>query len=183
MPPVAPGAPATVFGPIVQYAYVVADPPAAAEQWAARFGAGPFFLNEHIPVTDVVHRGVPSSFDHTSAYGWLGGVMIELFCQHDRTPSAVTERFAPGQGGLHHAACFVDDVHDALRTADELGWSTAMTAMAGSTLFAFADACADLGHYIEMYVGSPALRGFYEMVRVAHEHWDGTEPVRRVQRG
>ena len=88
-----------MFGPVVQIAYVVPDPEAAAREWHERHGAGPFFLRHHIPVTDVMHRGHPSSFDHTSAYGWLGGVMIELFTQHDRSPSAVTERFAEGESG------------------------------------------------------------------------------------
>ena len=61
-----------VFGPTVQIAYVVTDPERAAHDWQRRHGAGPFFFREHIPVTDVMHRGVPSTFDHSSAYGWCG---------------------------------------------------------------------------------------------------------------
>jgi hypothetical protein len=173
----------TPFGPVVQLAYIVDDPADAAAQWAERFGAGPFFLAEHIAVTDVVHRGVPSAFDHTSAYGWLSGpstgMMIELFCQHDRLPSAVTEQFAEGETGLHHMAHFVDDVDEALRIGESFGWSTSMIAHAGQTVFAFIDARPTLGHYLEVYVGSPGLRGFYDMVRTAHETWDGADPVRR----
>jgi Glyoxalase/Bleomycin resistance protein/Dioxygenase superfamily len=173
---------AVMFGPVVQIAYVVSDPRAAAQRWHERHGAGPFFLSEHIPVTDVIHRGAPSAFDHTSAYGWMpnafGGVMIELFVQHDRAPSAVTERFAADEGGLHHLACFADSLDASLAAAETAGLAVAMTAKAGSMRFAFVDDVADSGHYWELYEPTPHLRGFYEMVRDASTGWDGTEPVR-----
>jgi hypothetical protein len=154
------------FGRPVQLAYVVGDPAAAAASWERDLGAGPFTIAEHIPVDDVVHRGRPSTFDHTSAYGWWGDVMIELFCQHDDSPSAVTERFARGTGGLHHVACFVPDLDAALAAA---GDAVAMTARAGTTRFAFVDAVRDLGHYWELYEPSERLVGFYAEVRRRHE--------------
>ncbi len=158
-----------MFGPPVQFAYVVDDPRAAAAHWEQQFGAGPFIVREHIPGTDVVHRGRPSGFDHTSAYGWWGSTMIELFCQHDDRPSAVTERFAPGETGLHHVACFVDDFDQALVRADAAGLAIAMTARAGSTAFGFIDDVAKRGHYWEIYEGADALRSFYDHVRSVHE--------------
>jgi hypothetical protein len=170
----------SVFGPVVQIAYVVDDPAVAAQQWHERHGAGPFFLRQHIAVTDVVHRGEPTVFDHTSAYGWMGGVMVELFCQHDRAPSAVTERFGPGEGGLHHMACIVDDYDAALRDAERLGMSVATTAKAGTLPFAFIDDRAANGHYWEVYPSVPRLLDFYAMVRHAHEHPDGGDVVREV---
>lgn len=156
-----------MFGPPVQIAYVVDDPHAAAAAWEAR-GAGPFIVNEHIPVTDVVHRGSSSSFDHTSAYGWWGSVMIELFCQHDDAPSAVTERFPAGGTGLHHVACFVDDLAAALERAASVGLDIAMTARAGATEFVFVDDVAGRGHYWELYEGTDRLRGFYAHVEQMH---------------
>ncbi len=170
----------SVFGPVVQIAYVVADPAAAAHHWSRTHGAGPFFLREHIPVTDVVHRGGPSSFDHTSAYGWVGEVMVELLVQHDDAATAVRERFPAGGSGLHHVACFVPDLDAALERAPELGMSVATTAVASATRFAFVDDVAASGHYWELYEPSDRLVGFYEMVRDAHRRWDGAEPVRVV---
>lgn len=169
-----------MFGPAVQIAYVVADPEAAAHQWHDRHGAGPFFLRHHIPVSDVVHRGQPSSFDHTSAYGWLGGVMIELFTQHDRSPSAVTERFAEGEGGLHHLACIVDDYDAALAEATARGLTVATTLVAGTLPFAFVDDRATNGHYWEIYPGVARLRDFYAMVRTAHQTFTAGDDVVRV---
>ena len=171
-----------IFGPAVQIAYVVDDPHEAAHAWARNFGAGPFFLNRHIPVTDVVHRGRSSAFDHTSAYGWWGSIMVELFCQHNNDPTAVRERFAVGEGGLHHMACIVPRLDRALDLAATMGLEVAQTAKAGTTTFVFVDDVVRHGHYWELYESNPGLLGFYAMVRSAHENWDGSEPVRDITR-
>ncbi len=170
------------FGPAVQIAYVVSDPEAAAHEWARNFGAGPFFLNRHIPVSRVTYRGTPSAFDHTSAYGWWGSIMVELFCQHNSDPTAVTERFAPGTGGLHHMACIVPNLAEAIRRAETAGKEVAQSAQAGTTTFVFIDDVATTGHYWELYESSPGLLGFYAMVKDAHDNWDGTNPVRDITR-
>lgn len=170
------------FGPAVQIAYVVSDPEAAAHEWARNFGAGPFFLNRHIPVSNVTYRGTPSAFDHTSAYGWWGSIMVELFCQHNSDLTAVTERFASGTGGLHHMACIVPNLDAALTRAASAGKEVAQSARAGTTTFVFIDDVATTGHYWELYESSPGLLGFYAMVKDAHDTWDGTNPVRDITR-
>lgn len=157
-----------MFGPPVQIAYVVDDPARSARIWESELGAGPFVVHEHIAVSDVVHRARPSSFDHTSAYGWWGSTMIELFCQHDRAPTAVTERFQPGETGLHHVACFVDHLGTALERAGATGLTVAMTARAGNTEFAFVDDVDRHGHYWELYEASERLRAFYDHIRSLH---------------
>ena len=170
------------FGPVVQIAYVVEDPEVAAQEWAQHFGAGPFFINRHIPVTNVTHRGAPSAFDHTSAYGWWGSVMVELFCQHNSDLTAVTERFSPGTYGLHHMACIVPNLEVALQRAASAGKVVAQSAQAGATTFVFIDDVEQRGHYWELYQESAGLLGFYDMIRTAHTNWDGSEPVREIQR-
>ena len=66
---------------------------------AREFGAGPFFLRRHIPLASVTYRGTPATFDHTSAYGQWGAVMVELVQDHGIGPSVVRERFAPDESG------------------------------------------------------------------------------------
>lgn len=172
----------SAFTTPVQIGYVVADPFAAAERFAHRFGAGPFFVLEHIPCSEVLHRGRPSSFDHTAAYGQWGDVMVELFVQHDDEPSAIREMYASGEEGLHHVAFFVDDQAGAAAQLEELGYPEAQTGWANNrTRFAFHDARSDLGHYIEIYPGAPATRDFYAMVREAARDWDGTNPIASVR--
>lgn len=59
----------------VQIAYAVDDVRAVAQLWADDYGVGPFFVWEHIPADD-------PTFDHSAAFGWWGGMMVELFCVH-----------------------------------------------------------------------------------------------------
>ncbi len=170
----------SLFGPPVQIAYAVNDLDAAAAEWTERFGAGPFFISEHIDVLDVRYRGAHGSFDHSSAYGQWGDVMVELVKDHTVGPSPVADVVGPGGSGLHHLAYFVTDLASAQSALTDLGWPEALWALTPSGVaFAFHDATASLGHMIEVYEGTPALRGFYAMVREAASGWDGTDPVRR----
>ena len=172
-----------VLGAPVQVAYAVRDVRAAAARWAERDGAGPFFVNEHIPVVNVRYRGAPGAFDHSSAYGQWGDVMVELVQDHTAGPSAVRDVVGEGGEGLHHVAFFVDDLDAAQAVLAARGWPEAMRAeTASGAVFVFHDATAELGHMIELYVGSPGLRGFYAMVAAAARGWDGADPVRTIGR-
>ena len=166
-----PSAPRCLAGGPVQLAYAVTDVETAAVRWADRMGAGPFFVRHHIPVDEAVIDGRPGGFDHSSAYGWWGSVMVELVAVHDPPTLA-------GDGGLHHIAYFVDSFGAATAELSALGWPAVLTARAGDTRFAFHDARPELGHLIEIYEGDERLRGLYAMVAAAADGWDGTDPVR-----
>ena len=99
----------------VQVAYAVRDVVGAARRFAEQTGAGPFFVNEHIELTSARVHGRPAEFDHSSAYGWWGDVMVELVEEH--TPPLVT----PGSG-VHHMAFFVDDTVAAVAACTQQGW-------------------------------------------------------------
>jgi len=165
----------------VQIAYHVADPAAAARESAALHGWGPFYLLEHIPLASCVYRGAPSAFDHTSAYGQAGELMVEFITQHGDAPSVVRDVYAAGETGLHHVAHFVPDLAAALSHYDEAGLPTAMrAATADGVTFAMVDATATLGHMLELYEPVPALVQFYGYVRRKSQGWDGRDPVRRI---
>ena len=165
----------------VQAAYFVEDAAAAAAHFATNFGAGPFFLFEHIPLERVVYRGTPATLDHTSAYGQLGPIMVELVQQHGEYASVFRDLYPRGQTGLHHMAYFADDLAVELARLEAQGYPTAMTAeTATGVRFAFADARKDLGHMLEIYQQDATLRGFYAMVRSAAEDWNGRDPVRAL---
>jgi catechol 2,3-dioxygenase-like lactoylglutathione lyase family enzyme len=164
----------------VQLAYHVPDPAEAARELAAARGWGPFFLVEHIPLTRCLYRGAPAVFDHTSAYGQAGDVMIELITQHNDAPSALRDLFAPHERGLHHVACFVDDLATALAAQRARGLAIALEAeTAGGTGFAMVDTSAALGHMTELYEREK-LAPFYALVRDASRGWDGRQPVRKL---
>lgn len=169
-----------LLGPPVQIAYAVPDVNAAAQEWVTECGAGPFFVRPHIELLDVVHRGRPATFDHTSAYGQWGSVMLELVQDHTVGPSVVHDVFAEGRFGLHHLAFFVDDLPLALRRLQARGHDVAMSARtAGGVEFCFVDTLATHGHLLELYPRSERLTAFYAKVSEAALDWDGRDPIRQ----
>ena len=172
----------SVLSTPVQLGYVVDDVFAAAHRFASTYGAGPFFVLEHIPCVEVLYRGQPGTFDHSAAYGQWGPLMVELFVQHDDEPSAVREMYAAGEQGLHHMAFFVEDHASTAARLEELGCPQAQIGWANNrTRFAFHDARATLGHYVEIYPPAPGTKAFYEMVRTAAQGWDGKNVIASVQ--
>jgi catechol 2,3-dioxygenase-like lactoylglutathione lyase family enzyme len=139
----------------VQVAYSVSNVHDAAVSWTLRFGAGPFIIREHIELRIARVNGSNGVFDHSSAYGQWGDVMVELVQQH--TPPLGAEV------GLHHCAYFVDDLGATQRRLTEAGFPEVLYAEVSptGTAFAFHDARTELGHLIEIYEGAPGLRSFY----------------------
>ncbi len=170
------------LGRIVQVAYDVSDEGdvrAAAARHAARFGSGPFFVNEHIPLRTVRHNGEDATFDHSSAYGQSGGVMVELVCQHRVEPPSLRHQLRQRGSGIHHVAFFVEQLDAEVARLESLGYGLSMMATTSSgRRFAFHDAVADLGHLLEIYELDDGLRRFYSMVADAAAGWDGLDPVR-----
>ena len=164
-------------------AYFVPDIEAAARAHSAAFGSGPFFTFAHVPLTRSVHRGQERPFDHSSAYGQWGDVMVEFVQQHNDDPSACHDLYPAGSGryGLHHTAIWVDDLTAAIAEFEARGMPLAqLSTTAFGTDFAFVDASQSLGHMIELYEGDDNLRGFYAMVRDAAQDWDGSAVIREL---
>lgn len=166
----------------VQVAYHVPDVAPAARHYAARLGWGPFFLMEHIPLAKSLHRGKPVPFDHTSAYGQAGDVMVELIMQHGNAPSALRDLYGADESGIHHVACFVANLPEALEKHRQQGFGVALEArtVSGDVDFAMIDTSPALGHMLELYEPREPLRRFYAYVRKAARDWDGADPLRRL---
>lgn len=173
----------TQLHPLRQIAYFVPDIDAAAKAHSAAFGSGPFYTLRHIPLSRSLHRGEEQVFDHSSAYGQWGDVMIEFLQQHGSQPSACHDLYPAGSDrfGLHHTAIWVDNLEAAIARFDALGMPLAQISTTQfGTDFAFADASDSLGHMVELYQGDDSLRGFYDMVRCAADGWDGNEIIREL---
>jgi catechol 2,3-dioxygenase-like lactoylglutathione lyase family enzyme len=169
--------------PVRQLAYKVNDLEAAAAAHNRQFGSGPFFVSRHVPLASSHHRGVERDFDHSSAYGQWGSVMVELVVQHNPDPSALHDMFPHGSGaqGLHHAALFVDDLDaEIARFAAEGAVLAQLSVTTGGTAFAFVDTSASLGHMLELYEPTAQLTGFYDFVANAAQGWDGTNLLREL---
>lgn len=166
---------------VVQIAYHVVDIRVAALNMMERFGAGPFFVSENILLKEAQHRGTPTDFIHSSAYGQWGDVMVELVRQEDDSQmTPFRDMYEKDQEGLHHTAIFVDDVGKAIQRFSDKGFplATRCVTKTGEVEFAFIDATQTLGHMIEIYVPTPPLQGFYDLVKSASVDWDGTDPLR-----
>jgi catechol 2,3-dioxygenase-like lactoylglutathione lyase family enzyme len=170
----------SVLGPPVQIAYAVPDVDVAAARWAADLGAGPFFIRRHIEGNDVVYRGAPAVFDHSSAYGQWGSVMVELMQDHGTAPSIVRERYGVTETGLHHLAFVVPDLDAATAHLVALGFDLAMSARSTNTRYHFVDTVPALGHMVELYERSERLASFYGFVRDAAVGWSGDDPIREL---
>lgn len=166
-----------------QLAYKVNDLEAAAAAHHRRFGSGPFFVLRHVALASSEHRGIEQPFDHSSAYGQWGSMMVELVVQHNAEPSALHDMFPHGSGaeGLHHTALFVDDLHAEIARFKAAGVPLAQLSITETgTAFAFVDARAELGHMLELYEPTRQLRGFYNFVAEAALGWDGRDLIREL---
>jgi hypothetical protein len=158
----------------VQLAYGVDDVRSAATQWVAR-GVGPFFVIDHIDVHSVRIKGTAATFDHSSAYGWWGDIMVELICQHDEGRPVVPPH------GIHHVAFFVDDLATAQSALVESGHREVLYGeTANGQAFAMHDGRGDFGHLIEIYEPTRRLTDFYAMVRSAAVDGPGPDPIRTL---
>ena len=169
--------------PVRQLAYFVPDAVEAARIHARRFGSGPFFVARHVPLESSIHRGKERTFDHSSAYGQWGDVMLEFVQQHGDDPSACHDIYPFGSGryGLHHTAVFVEELDAAIAAFEADGMPLVqLSETTGGSRFAFADATATLGHMIELYEPSDLLTGFYAMVADAAKERDGADVIREL---
>jgi hypothetical protein len=161
------------LGAPVQIAYACTAVADAARAFSARTGAGPFFVIGHIPLASARVWGVDASFDHSSAYGQWGSLMVELVEEHTRP------LVEPGR--VHHLAFMVESLTDAAAWCDRQGWPEALRAATeGGQQFAFHDARGELGHFVELYEPAGRLTSFYEMVASAAGGWTGDDPVRHL---
>ena len=166
------------LGPPVQIAYAVSDIFRGVDKWIKDFGAGPFFIAEHVPIKNVIYRGHPSELDITVAYGQWGEIMIELVQDNGEGPSIIRDLYPPQKSGLHHLAYFVNDMDLVSAKLVKEGYVLAMSGQAGENKFQFFDAISEMGHFIEIYEPIESLKYLYERVRSASINWDGSDPLR-----
>jgi hypothetical protein len=150
-----------------QIAYFVADAAEAARAHHTAFGSGPYLLAEHIPLTRCLYRGREAEFDHTSAYGQWGDVMVEFVQQNNPGPSCCHDVYPEGSGryGIHHVALFVEDIDAEIARHAAAGHAVAMDASSTlGTRFVMVDTVARFGHMLELYHPHPGLAAFYARV-------------------
>jgi hypothetical protein len=173
----------TQLGEPHHLAYVVGGIEATVDRLAEQLGAGPFLLVENVPLENVVSRGEPAEFVHSSAFGACGGGVIELIETVSLAPERVEKGFSGPRPRIHHVGYAVSpgEIADLRRSLDERGLEQYLSSQLGEVENTLHDATSVLGHDIEILVDSDGLRDFFGMVSAAAQDWDGAEPLRPVE--
>ena len=162
---------------IVQVAFHVNDLDRGALHWARNFGAGPFFVYERVPITDVKGpRGAPGVFEQGAAFGQWGPVMVDLVKMHRVEPDVIAGVMM--RRGFHHIAYFAADTEAEAARLESSGAPVLMSLGFGGVRVHFHDSLATSGFVIEHYPCVDIVEEVYRKVAEAADGWDGSKPVR-----
>ena len=165
--------------PIIQIAYAVKDVRKAASIWSQKFNIGPFFVNEHIKISNTLVNKKKSEFDHSSAYGWKENMMIELICDHQiqDIPSNSSSI------GIHHIAWIAPDFEKEKEILNKKGCKEVLSANVGhrnGMKFAWFYPGDEINHFYEIYEKSDDINNFYSFLYEQSKSWKGDNPVRNI---
>lgn len=169
----------TAIGPIMQIAFVPVDFDAALEHWTKVMGVGPFFVLERLSLDEMRYRGQPSHIKFTIAIAYWGDLQVELIRQDTVGPSIYTEM--PNGGGMHHVCLLTDDIVQAKATALDAGAELLVEARVGADgAVIYVDTKGYPGGIVEVLQPASGSEQLFAMIHDAAKHWDGKDPVRRL---
>jgi len=163
--------------PLFQYAYYVQSIDAAAEKWAAAFGAGPFFMERHHRCQEFTYRGTATEADVSYAFGYLGDTMIQFIEQHDDQPSIYRDMYKAGEEGFHHIAYLVSDFAAERKRWLDMGYALATELYADEVNAAYFDTRSLNGGFTEIHGDPPHIMGIFGVWKRAHEARDASTPA------
>ncbi len=158
--------------------YVVDDLRSGVERFAATFGAGPFFVMEHIAFDAVSFEGGPAVYDHSSGFGQWGPILVELTQVHDAQPAGLAAALTAPGGGLGHVAWLAPDLDAEVARLEATGMRAFHAGRTGPASAVWLDGGPQLGHPVEVLQEREELLGFYALVRAAADGWDGADLYR-----
>jgi Glyoxalase/Bleomycin resistance protein/Dioxygenase superfamily len=158
--------------------YVVDDLRYGVERFVQATGAGPFFAIEHIVFDEVTYRGQPAVYDHSSAFGAWGEILVELTVVHDAQPAGLRRALTAPGAGTGHVAWLVSSLREETERLRGLGLEPFHSGRTGPASAVWFDGGERFGHPVEVLEDREQLRRFYALVRAAARGWDGSEPLR-----
>jgi catechol 2,3-dioxygenase-like lactoylglutathione lyase family enzyme len=159
--------------------YVVSDLETGVGWAVQTLAAGPFFAIEHMRFDEVTYLGGSAEFDHSSAFGSWGPILVELTVVHDAKPEGLRRALAGEGAGIGHVAWLADSLEQETQRLQAAGLRRFHTGRTGPASAAWFDG-PGLGHHIEVLQRSEPLLAFYARVRAAATTWDGADPIRSV---
>ncbi len=164
--------------PIHHLGYVVESLHQDVPRFAAATGAGPFFAMEHIPFDEVTYKGERALYDHSSAFGAWGPILVELTQVHDVQPAGLRDSLVAPGGGVGHLAWLADSLEDEVARLEATGLTPFHAGRTGPASAVWFDGGEIFGHPIEVLQRREELLRFYAMVREASAGWDRSDPLR-----
>jgi catechol 2,3-dioxygenase-like lactoylglutathione lyase family enzyme len=164
--------------PLHHIGYVVDDLEAAVARFAATYGAGPFFAIEHMHFDAVSYLGGPAQYDHSSAFGQWGPIIVELSQVHAAEPSGLRDALVKPGGGIGHVAWLCDSLSEETARLEAAGFRAFHAGRTGPASAVWFDGAPLLGHPVEVLERRPEILGFYAGIAAAAEDWDGREELR-----
>lgn len=166
-------------GQIVELCHVARNMDAALQYWTKTLGAGPFYVFDVPVLPGQLYYGEPTEVSLKVAFGFSGGLLIELLAQTNDGPSPFKDFLDIKGDGLHHVMRRIP-YDEGVRQYSDAGYRIAFSGQLPSgERFCLFDAMADHGHYIEFMDFSPANMAMLGKIHQAHLDWDGTtDPVR-----
>jgi hypothetical protein len=164
---------------IQHISYVVDDLERAVVEWGRIFGAGPFFLLDHIEFDEIQHDGAAASFDHSAAFGQWGPIAVELQQIHSIEPPSLDEQIRRRGPAVNHVSYVADDAEAESRRLESLGLHQFLYAKTGPIEVRFHE-LPGMAHAVEIHQRNDFLEGFMAMTATAAEGWDGSEPLRAI---
>ena len=168
-------------GTVLELCQVVRDLDRALDHWTRILGAGPFFVFDVPALPGQIYRGKPTQVAMKVAFGFSGGLLIELLQQTSEGESVFTEMLDSKGEGYHHVMLRMPFDKGMERLSGE-GYSLAFSgAMPAGERFALFDTRAANGGYVELMELSAAMEASLGRMHAAHLAWDGaTRPVRSM---
>ncbi|OAN56215.1 VOC family protein [Sphingobium sp. TCM1] len=166
-------------GSIMELCHVVGDMDKAIDHWVDVMGAGPFYVFNIPAMPGQTHRGAPTAVDLRIAFGFSGGLLIELLQQTNGAPSVFREILETKGEGYHHVMLRLP-FDEGKERLERNGYGIAFAGtLPGGERFALFDTRAGNGGYIELMDLTAASFGPMEKIHAAHLAWDGKTDRKR----
>ncbi len=172
-------------GSVSEICFVSHDARRFIANWAAAYGAGPFFAMTMPAEIEHDYRGAPGKDSFMAALGFMGTTLIEVIQPLDDMPSVFREVLdAKGEGAKHHVMPSIRTLSPADFDAlcahyDTQGFTRALSltppGMGRNILF---DAVETTGVFVEVLEVSEFVYGLLEQMYAAHLAQPG-DPVMR----
>lgn len=172
---------APMIGKPFQVAYVVRDMEPALEHWIGTIGIGPFHIIEIDQ--DALVYGRTLRVRTQMALSWWHDMQVELIMPRDDALTPYRTFLDSGREGVHHLACISDDFSRSDAAMKAAGIECVMRGEMPDTRIAYYGTDRDFpGTMIEVVESSAFFLDLLSRMKAACKHWDGSDPIRPVER-